>query len=356
MGFPWAGEGGGGSLSVYLVRRGEEYRAVGVSNAWSTIGSMLLRWVEEERLEPARRWLDWIIEEISGTGGSDELDSMPVRWLWSAESERDADDIRLAAASLMSDGTYGDRPIAILRDAAESRADSDSAVGIDLALAIAARSVEDYDLQLEAAARLVAAYPRSPAAFLLRVGPLIELKRFDAVEREVSARRKRLPGDPLASSIYADIPRMTGNLAENRRRLVALTTSGKATAGEYNNLAWLDIVEENVTDESLRLAQQAVAMTEYSQVSSLHTLATVYAELRRVTEARDVLLALLENRPSSDLASPDWYILGRIAEEYGVVDAALEAYERVESPEGGPDASSTFALATRRIAALSQGE
>ena len=114
---------------------------------------------------------------------------------------------------------------------------------------------------------------------------------------------------------------------------------------------WLAVVEDRVDEQTLYHAQQAVAMTDYSSLPSLHTLATVYAELGRLAEARDVLLALVANRITNDLEPHDWYVLGRIAEQYGVPDAAIEAYERVEPPEEGtPESTSTFLLAQRGIA------
>ena len=93
-------------------------------------------------------------------------------------------------------------------------------------------------------------------------------------------------------------------------------------------------------------------MDQYNEPASLHTLATVYAELGKVSEARDVLMALLQNRDKGDLESADWYILGRIAEHYDVLDEARGAYKNVEAPEDGSYAISTKMLADRRLMAL----
>ena len=137
-------------------------------------------------------------------------------------------------------------------------------------------------------------------------------------------------------------------------RLDALIRTGRATAGEFNNLAWLDLCEGvKISATTLEHAQQAVLMDDYLNPASLHTLATVYAELGRVAEARDVLMQLLENRTTGELESPDWYVLGRMAEEYGVAEAAQDAYKRVEPPDDGTGlATSTWSMAQRRLEGL----
>ncbi len=51
-------------------------------------------------------------------------------------------------------------------------------------------------------------------------------------------------------------------------------------------------------------------------------------------------------------SSVDWYVLGRIAENYGAADAALAAYKRVTAPGQRDQSSSTHALAQRRMQLL----
>ena len=59
---------------------------------------------------------------------------------------------------------------------------------------------------------------------------------------------------------------------------------------------------------------------------------------------------------ATEPASADWYVLGRIAENYGVLDAAIEAYRRVEPDEDTtlPPSLSTLALAERRLKLLAE--
>jgi hypothetical protein len=77
----------------------------------------------------------------------------------------------------------------------------------------------------------------------------------------------------------------------------------------------------------------------------------VHATLGRPGEAREVFLASVGDRPP---ASADWYVVGRIAEAWGLREWARAAYARVEVEEvdGAPDPSGAHVLARRRLAAL----
>ena len=355
--------GASGSIArpvpYYAVLHGDEYRLVGFAFARAMIGHMLLARLDasepdEAELERARHWLDWLAEDAADERGEDELDSPPLRWLWRAGRPRDLESIRLAAASLMVDGTYDDLVTDVLQAASDSLDEGDERLGVDLALLRAFVAEEDPERTLEVVDRLAPSYPRSTTVFLWKIRALIQLDRLDDAEAAIVLRTERIPGEELTATLHAEVAHRRGDLDVYRERLTALIDSGRATAAEYNNLAWLDIVEERASEETLGLAQQSVALTDYSEVSSLHTLATVYAELGQVAEARDVLLALLDNRTSNDLESPDWYVLGRIAEHYGAPDAAVEAYRKVEPPEDDePDSTSTHGLAARRLEGLS---
>jgi hypothetical protein len=51
--------------------------------------------------------------------------------------------------------------------------------------------------------------------------------------------------------------------------------------------------------------------------------------------------------------SQAWYVLGRIAEQYGLNDVAIAAYQRVQKPEESwMDATDSWGLAQRRLAAI----
>ena len=59
----------------------------------------------------------------------------------------------------------------------------------------------------------------------------------------------------------------------------------------------------------------------------------------------------MDDAGRDDPAPHDWYVLGRIAEDYGATDAALAAYNRVEKPKDTLNGS-TYVLAQKRLKGL----
>jgi hypothetical protein len=64
---------------------------------------------------------------------------------------------------------------------------------------------------------------------------------------------------------------------------------------------------------------------------------------------------LLKAMTAANLSEPNsevWYGLGSVYEQYGVTDAAIEAFRRVEMPQARFDPTSTWLLAQERLKAL----
>src|SRR5204863_9897859 len=129
---------------------------------------------------------------------------------------------------------------------------------------------------------------------------------------------------------------------------------GQGTPGVYNNLAWAQLLEGKVTATTLQDGQKATSNTSGRSDAALHTLATVYADLGRPAEARDVLLQTFRSRLTTEPETQDWYVLGRIAEEYGARDAAIAAYRRTATAENSDLPNSTNQLSLRRLRALEE--
>jgi hypothetical protein len=79
----------------------------------------------------------------------------------------------------------------------------------------------------------------------------------------------------------------------------------------------------------------------------------LYAEINEASQARDLLLQSMDLRGREEPDLEDWYVLGRIAEQFGLKDAAVEAYHKVEKPtQGRLLASSVYSLAQRRLGVI----
>lgn len=348
------------TLRLYGLQDGKTCRWTGYEDQNELSALHVVAWVDDGELERAGAWLEWLIEPTVASSGDDPLSGHPARRFWSRGDEPDAMRMRLAAASMMIDPLVADRGIAIVEQTcpeADGASDRDLVVSCDLARVWLAMAGKNWDRMEQAAGRLQAVDPDSEFAFMTRVDALGRLQRFDDARALVASRLERFPDDVAALSADVMVAFRAADHEGAMSRMRAMIDDGLAGPGDYNNLAWLEIVEDTVTEDTLRLAQQAAAMENYGNPSTLHTLATAYAELGRPGEARDVLLEVLSSRGKPDLEGVDLYILGRIAEDYGVPDAARSFYERVEPPdEDEPAASSTRVLADRRLQVLGSAE
>lgn len=128
--------------------------------------------------------------------------------------------------------------------------------------------------------------------------------------------------------------------------------AGEAGEDDLHALAWMALVRGRVDEQAVENAQRAAMLSGYKNSSILHTLAALYAELGRTAEAYQVILQALEAREEGRPEPDDWYVFGRLAEQYGLPEMARVYYERVKKEPGEAGALSTYSLARRRLGVL----
>ena len=326
------------SMGLYVVREGAKYVV-----ADSGLGQQVMKFAAAGDLDRARRWLNWAREESAAIGGDDPLARPPFSVVWPRDkAAATADEIRLGAALLMT----GREAVPALL-AARDKATDEQKTWIDVALTAAYG--EDAANVAEVAGRLAAAYPQSERAFSTWTNALAKLGKVDEAE---AAAKNRLATSPRSREALHALSRTaarkgdyTAAYAYERRIVTGLTP----TETDYNQSAWIALFAGKDLDQAIDDARRASTYRSANGATYLHTLAALYAETGKSAEARQALLQAIEWRSSDTPDSGDWYVVGRIAENYGEIDAALAAYKRVEKK---PPPLSTFELAERRQAAL----
>ncbi|HET9226283.1 MAG TPA: hypothetical protein VFR31_06430, partial [Thermoanaerobaculia bacterium] len=340
-------------MVYYVVREDGEYKLAGFYKAVFLLGREALLRLERGDLAGARQWLDWAREEWTASGGDDPLGSSPFTTLWTRGAEGTADEARCAAASLLAGSRKSETIVPVLLSCRDSAAEGPRRTAVDLSLALAYQSTKRYAEMADVAQRLSASAPGSQRAFVLLKSALARLERWDDVRRLAEQRLAAMPDDPDALQVLYETAEERGDLEEAEKHLQRIVDSGKATATGFNNLAWLALFRNKAGDQAVELAQRAAMLDEYGSPFSLHTLASLYAEMGKTAEAYRVILQALEASGPGGPDADDWYVFGRLAEHYGLPDAARSYYARVAPPEPGRlSYISTWRLAQQRLAVL----
>jgi tetratricopeptide (TPR) repeat protein len=345
----------------FVVKEDGRLRIVADSSDRAPVGNEVLWLLNHEKPDAAKALLDWKRDITHKGGGDDPFEGALLPRFWTIGSSKQGADspeaMRLAAYSLLS-GSMDVKPYLGEIAAAREKASGARQTDLDLLLAESAIDAEQPAIGLPAAQRLLDEEPDSLVALSL-VGQAYALENDPKSWLAMLAPRlekKSADHDLLSQQVRAyELAHDWKNAQAAAQKVL---DSGKATANDYNNFAWMGLFHDDVDDNIVKAAEQASQMNKNSGFAELHTLACIYAAEGKTTEAREVLKQAMIASNQMEPNSAVWYALGMIYEDYGAKSAALDAYGKVRAHEFddhtyvGP--TDTYVLAQARIAALRQ--
>lgn len=149
-------------------------------------------------------------------------------------------------------------------------------------------------------------YPLSDRALGTTLSSLSMLRRWDEAESALTGRLKATPEDRAglrSISMIAMYHDDYGRVIDTEERVVA---NGEATSGDMNSLARAALCAGRLTAESIETAQNAVKTGKAQEFAPLQTLAAVYAEIDKTTEARETMLRGMEVGRQMESDSESW--------------------------------------------------
>jgi tetratricopeptide (TPR) repeat protein/transglutaminase-like putative cysteine protease len=342
---------GSQNLKIYVVKEGEEYKITAFGGDLESLGLGALRRLDQGDLRGARQWLDWARDEVA-LDGDDPLASRPIATLWKKGSEAGESEIRCAAATLMEVPAEAERRLPVLLSCRDAAPEGPRRVAFEMAVAHHYGVLQRYKEQADILRRVAGAAPDSEMASSLLGAALTRLGNWDELQQLAEQRLAARPEDRRSLRDLNMVAETRGDLEAAEKLLLRIVESGKAEAIDFNNLAWLSLVRGKVDERAIENGQRAVTLTSYRSYSNLHTLASLYADLGKTAEAYQIILQALELAPRKVPPSTAWYVFGRLAEGYGLPDAARHYYQRVIAGGGESERLSTYGLAQQRLAAL----
>lgn len=338
-----------GNMRWYVVKRDGELRLLPPGLDFSELGREALQHLDSGNEAGARRWLEWAALELPAPTRffADPFSASPFGFLWNGLKR---DHLNVAAALLAAPGGKSDAALRILSEYQQTVTSKSHLLQIDRTLARAFARRKDWERALEVAERIEAGHKSAEEP---RQSKLLALKALNRVEEfrklEEQGRPKTNRSARAWAEGFAAAKRGDFDLSQKLLRSLADDPSAKPGPGVFNELAWNALFrEEAPSDAALQDAQKANAATNYRTAEYLHTLATVYAELSQPVEARKFLMQAIEARDGKT-ENVDLYVLGRIAECYGLSEIAAAYYAQIVPDEA---ANSTYNLAQRRLKRL----
>ena len=346
-----SGLGAAPTVAYYVQRRDGRYLLAALSTSPDMIGAAALKLANDGKTEAARTWLNWARESIAAGGGDDPLAGPPFARLWQKEKPTASlDEIRLAAASLMSSKTHAKDGVPVLMALRDGAPTDDAKTAVDVAIIADSIALSDWKKSLPITERLSKAHPDSGFAFAAWMTALVQTGRHDEALTIAKERLARLPKDEYAMRAMARIYAGKGDYDTAVTWARRTVDEVNPTISDYNEAAWMALFAGKGLDRAIDDARRATADEGHAGYSTLHTLAALYAESGKSVEARQTLLQGMDRKATDEPGSDDWFVLGRIAENYGVRDAALAAYKRVE--KGELTGTSTWELTQKRLATI----
>lgn len=340
----------------------------------SDFGREALRQLSKRDANSARQWLDhayanWRHDPARATG--DTLGTPPFVRFWGDASDRDRKSTTFVATAAALLSTSDPAPAAVLTRLERTLRDIDRgkrmrAPAATIALRRAAlleglvRAHLLLDNKQEAAAyskRLLDVAPRSRIAYVLHNDALWRVGDLEGLKASAKARLDHERTGDLAAQTLSSVELAQGDFVSGEQRLRLLAKAdGYLKSQCYNHLAWSSLFRDGTDRDAETALDDAISATRALKrptPASLQTLAAVYATLDRPKEALGTLSRAVDARPGRRMIRDDYFVMGRVAESYGLIDEARAAYENVRPEDVATlDAFDAWRLAQKRLATL----
>ncbi len=343
----------GTTTTIFVVKENGQYKMLDTLDDPNSIALEMLDRIQAGDLKGAKVLLDWVREDQHLAGGDDELGGPVFPRFWIKGQAPDARKMKLAAAAIL----VGSKPtvaqgVSILEEGLKDAAGDRERANIQIALADGYFLQENFAGLLDVSSALLKQVPESKQIFTYNVAALEGLKRYDEALALADDRLKLLDNDADALQMKMEIEVDRGNYAAARVWAQKLSDLGKEDATMLNNVAWYSLFTGKAGDDDVARAIRATEMDKDAPFI-LHTLACLYAETGKPKEAHDVLLRAMDEWNLDEPNGEVWYVLGRIAEQYGERDSAIADYRKLKKPERVLAIStSTWQLAQMRLNAM----
>ncbi|MGO9113195.1 MAG: DUF3857 domain-containing protein [Thermoguttaceae bacterium] len=335
------------NLVWYVIREPKGYRILAAGSGAANLGSEALRQLAANHLETAVRWLDWAWKDKPRPSLFASFSASPFAQFWQLADRSRPESVRIAGAALAAEGMDPASAIPILLSAKSNTETASQKLQIDRALAMAYCRLRRWPDLMEIVSRLQGDYAKQPSVVLFKMAALDGLNRQEELRQLVRTQLEILASKPVEQEAFAGLACESGAFGLAQDILRSRAIHGKISSVSLNELAYGAVYQEPLATDAISDALDADRRTDRGALLYPITRALLYAEQGKTNEARENLLRSLDGQ-SAPPGDAEWYVLGRIAEEFSLNDIAVTMYGKV-SPPKSPNERTIFRLAQRRL-------
>lgn len=343
---------GAASHQFFVTKEENAYKIVASQGDFTEVGNAALYFLQHGNEAEARNLLDWKRDFLHKGGGDDPLSGPLMPRFWTSGESKGAETIRLASASLLANAPNIAEllpAIAAQRDKWTSAEGKPDLTDLNLLLAVGYFRIGDGANARKSSEALLKEWPDSYTAIRL-AGNAYNLDHdWAAWNGMLESRLAKHPSDRDLLLQKTAVLQAQGDFGGARKTLRAVLDGAGATSNDYNRYGWNALFEKNVDSDAVQAAQQSNVLSKNSNFADLHTLACLYAAQGKTAEAKQTLLQAMNAGYLSQPNSEIWFGFGAIYEQYGVTEAAISAFRKVEKPDRTVATTDTYVLAQAHL-------
>ena len=232
----------------------------------------------------------------------------------------------------------------VLIEACENTVEPTHQLQVKRGLARAYGNLQNADQMLAVAEQINAEHPRSIEAAFLRSDALRALGRSEEIVELAEKRHAASNTDVWALHVLASQDIGAGRSEKAASYVQQLAGAQKLPMRVALHSGWSSLGRRAITPETLRellrsiqrvLGEAPFVRSEDSDL--LREVATLHAELGELDEARAAIASSLQLRFRPVLTADDEFVIGRIAEQYGLLNVARATYAGILEDDAATD-------------------